>query len=441
MSELRSVVESLRSESLASLADAAVEEDFCELQRACEQLEVERLRRLAEIERRGLFQRDGHISLAAWLTARLGLRWGSARRDVRLARTLDQMPETRRAVHEGEIPLDAARVLARARETHPDAFPEAEAQLLEAARVHSVADLHRVTTFWSQHVTARQLGTADDAELRTRRNLHASVTLGGMVRVDGDLDPETGETFLAALDAVPDAEARSRTSEDTRSPTQRRADGLGELCRQWLDRSDRPVVAGERPHVSITVPLDTLTGERARAAELDRTGPIPSGVAERLSCDASIRRLVLSPASEPLDIGRATRVVPPAMRRALIVRDRHCRFPGCDRPQAWCDAHHVPLGQGRRDLAPQPAAVVQAASPTGAPGRRLRPRHRRRRSVVPPARRLPRGPSAPAMTGARFTSGERGWRSGRPGPCTSCRCRASHGRYEHGSGSKRRSMT
>ena len=66
----------------------------------------------------------------------------------------------------------------------------------------------------------------------------------------------------------------------------------------------------------------------------------PATVA-RLSCDASITRIVLSPDSEPLDVGRRTPVVSTSMRRALIVRDRHCRFPGCDRPSAWCDAHHI----------------------------------------------------------------------------------------------------
>jgi hypothetical protein len=52
-------------------------------------------------------------------------------------------------------------------------------------------------------------------------------------------------------------------------------------------------------------------------------------------------RVVLSGRSEPLDVGRRTKVVPPSLRRAVIVRDRTCRFPGCDRPHTWCDAHHV----------------------------------------------------------------------------------------------------
>ena len=67
MSELRSTIEAFRAESLPGLPDARLEEDFVELHRAVEQLEAERLRRLGEIERRRLFERDGHLSAAAWL--------------------------------------------------------------------------------------------------------------------------------------------------------------------------------------------------------------------------------------------------------------------------------------------------------------------------------------------------------------------------------------
>jgi hypothetical protein len=76
-------------------------------------------------------------------------------------------------------------------------------------------------------------------------------------------------------------------------------------------------------------------------AELDHVGPVPATTARRLACDASVLRVVMDGRSEPLDVGRRTKVVPPAMRRAVIVRDRVCRFPGCDRPPTWCDAHHV----------------------------------------------------------------------------------------------------
>ena len=81
--------------------------------------------------------------------------------------------------------------------------------------------------------------------------------------------------------------------------------------------------------------------DREGSAELDHTGPIPVEVARRLACDASIVRVVKPGGSEPLDLGRMTRGPSAAQRRAVILRDRHCRFPGCDRPEPWCDAHHV----------------------------------------------------------------------------------------------------
>jgi hypothetical protein len=86
--------------------------------------------------------------------------------------------------------------------------------------------------------------------------------------------------------------------------------------------------------------LDTLT-EAARACEFDHVGPIHSEIGRRLACDATVCRIVVGPQSEPLDVGKLTPVVPAPMRRALKLRDGRCRFPGCDRPPPWCDAHHV----------------------------------------------------------------------------------------------------
>jgi hypothetical protein len=257
---------------------------------------------------------------------------------VRLARALEEMPETSRALSEGDVSLAAAKVLAHARNADPEMFKQAEHELVDAARIHSMADLGRITAFWRQRVERERSGDPEE-RLRERRRLFASSTFGGMVRVDGDLDPETGECLLTALGAVLDSEARSRGKDDHRSPAQRRADAMGEICRQWLDRSDRPSVAGERPHLTVSVDAASLAG--VASAELDHAGPGVGQTARRIACDASVLRVVMNGRSEPLDVGRRTPVIPPSMRRAVIVRDRHCRFPGCDRPHPWCDAHHV----------------------------------------------------------------------------------------------------
>ncbi len=338
MSELRSAIETFRGETLAGLPDARLEEDFAEIRSVVEQLEVEGLRRLAEIDRRRLFERDGHLSAAAWLASAFKTAWGAARDQVRTARALEEMPITRRALEAGDLSMSATRVLVAARDADPSAFARAESHLVDAARIHSIGDLGRVVSYWRQ-IAERERSLDGEEPLRQRRRLHASVTLDGSVRVDGDLDPENGESLLTALSAVLDAESR-RPSEDERTPVQRRADALGEICRQWLDRSDRPTVAGERPHMTVTVGADALVSASA-PSELDHVGPISVGTARRLACDASVMRVVLSGRSEPLDVGRRTPVVSHAIRRAVIVRDRHCRFPGCDRPHTWCDAHHI----------------------------------------------------------------------------------------------------
>ena len=293
MSELRSALDGYRSEALAGLPDARIEEDFAELQRAADLIELERLRRLAEIDRRQLYARDGHLSAASWLAAVHRTGWGTAKADVKAALALEDMPATRRALEEGEITAPAARLLVRARAADPEVFRDAE----EAP------------------------------------------------------DPETGETLLTALNAALGAEARSG-GEDERTPAQRRADALAEVWRGYLDRSDRPEVAGERPHVVVTVNAEALPSEDAPGSnpgdadhagpcELNHVGPVGPDVARRVACDATVGRVVTSGRSEPLDVGRRTSVVPSALRRAVIVRDGHCRFPGCDRPHTWCDAHHV----------------------------------------------------------------------------------------------------
>lgn len=340
MSELLSAVESLRSETLADLPDALIEDSFAELQRVGELLELERLRRLAEIERRCLFQRDGHLSAASWLADRFRVSWGTARGATRIARALEQMPATRRALEAGDVSMSAARMLVDTREPDASAFDRSEEQLVEAARIHSIGGLRRVATYWREQVERDRLASGEDA-LHARRRLHASLTFQGMVRVDGDLDPESGETLLTALRAVMDADARTAHDGPARSHAQRRADALYQICRQWLDLADRPTVAGERPHVTVTVATDAVADPSAGVGELDHVGAVHAEVARRLACDASVMRVVMAGPSQPLDVGRRTPVVSPAIRRAVIARDRRCRFPGCDRPHTWCDAHHV----------------------------------------------------------------------------------------------------
>jgi hypothetical protein len=177
---------------------------------------------------------------------------------------------------------------------------------------------------------------ADAGKAFQRRRLHVSATWQGMVRLDGDLDPESGTVVITALGSL--AEPEALDPEDRRTPAQRRADALVEICRRHLDSADRPRVGGERPHLTITISADQLAGDGLTDLE---SGPIPLETVRRWACDATLTPLLTDHDGQPLATGRPARFVSPVLRRLLHQRDQHCTHPGCDVPARWCDAHHV----------------------------------------------------------------------------------------------------
>src|ERR687897_1745258 len=343
MSTLRSALDELRATDVFALSDDELASDLDELEQATRVFEVERGRRCAELERREVWSRDGHLSLASWLGSRHRVAPTAAAGHVRMARALEQMPVAADALASGDVSSAAVSLLVSAQEAAPGPFARAEKTLVDAARALPVMKLRDAVAQWRETANAER-ARQDEERRFERRRLHLSATLEGMVRVDGELDPSTGQTVITALRAVEDADVRSREgsgTEDSRAPAQRRADALGEICRQWLDLAERPLVSGERPHVVVTMDIASLEGRAGRRLDLEDVGRIGGETARQLACDANVSRVITDAASQPLDVGRKTKVVPPALRRAVAVRDGGCAFPGCDRPSSWCDAHHT----------------------------------------------------------------------------------------------------
>ena len=326
-------------DDLRNVGDEGVERGYAELQTMEQAIAAKKLKWLAEIERRASFRRDGYLSTTDWLSDRFNVTRGSAKEQVKTAGALDALPEARAALQQGELSPSAVRVLTAAWESHPEAFEASGSSLLEEAKTKPIGDLRRTAEDWS-HRQDRDGGLEQLRKARERRGFDICPTPSGMVRANGELDPEGGEHVMTAVQAVVDADVKTG-GPDFRTPRQRRADALVELARRYLDSTERPQVGGERPHVTVTVGLEALRGMGNRTAELDHGGVVHNDTARRLACDASVRRIVLGPSSEPLDVGRKTPVVPAAIRRAVIARDKTCRFSGCGRPASWCDVHHI----------------------------------------------------------------------------------------------------
>ena len=126
-----------------------------------------------------------------------------------------------------------------------------------------------------------------------------------------------------------------------RNPVARRgdADALQDVCRFFLDHQQHHPGGRHRPHLNVVVDADDLAvGRPGRFADgTSLNGP----AVQRLACDAAVHRAVVEGPSTILDYGTSTRTIPTPLWNALVVRDEHCRFPGCDRPATWCDGHHV----------------------------------------------------------------------------------------------------
>ena len=122
--------------------------------------------------------------------------------------------------------------------------------------------------------------------------------------------------------------------------SERRADALAMIAESFLQHGPASNSAADRYQIVVHVDALTLKDGRDGRCELEHGPTLPIETARRLACDASLVPIVENEKDEPLNVGRKTRVIPPAMRRALNARDEGCRFPGCTFHK-YVDAHHI----------------------------------------------------------------------------------------------------
>jgi hypothetical protein len=322
------------------LSDLALVRRLTAMQTRLCRLQALLSRDVAAVHARGAAVADGFASSQALLRCRLRLDKHAATRQVRVGARLAELPDTAAAFAAGEISLSHVAALCQAvRDLGAEVMAGgAEKLLLDEARSGSPAAVYRLARLIRERVDP---DTEEDRQARQHRErwLSADRTFQGAVSVQGVLDPVTGQLLLTALDAFTPA----RSVDDERMPGQRRVDALADICRAALGSADVPSTGEHRPHMTVTVPLDTLQGAAGHDAALFGPAgePVCAETARRMACDAGVIPAVLGSNGEPLDIGRLTRTIPTGIRRALILRDRGCRFPGCDQPPHRTDGHHL----------------------------------------------------------------------------------------------------
>ncbi|MDR7380996.1 HNH endonuclease signature motif containing protein [Promicromonospora iranensis] len=437
---------------------------------------------LSRIEADGSWRSGGMArAFTTWLRIREGISAVTAGKDMTMARRLaTALPGTREGLVAGALGADHARVMTKVaptsetrtdalawlidtrtgERTTPEAFvqtvpvdfpdpaqdPDGEhtrqliTRVLEDAVTDGTlvtgeglvlreagslnADQFRIVARRFATITDPDTDDVDDDKAALGEFLDLAKTFGGY-HLAGFLTDEHGLLVTAAINAILGAPS----AEDTRTSTQRRAQGLADVARVVLDTNQASPGAAIPPHLNVTVSWTELVAQatrtreglcltcgqarpgrttpsrtpgRATGAEAPRSsagtsagtstgagagapgastglaptnadppaagpatrgpagaltvsgllsggGPVftetgdraPRALLRRLACDSAVTRIVFGPDGAVLDVGRAQRTVTGQMRRAVIARDQHCVFPGCDQPPSRCEVHHA----------------------------------------------------------------------------------------------------
>jgi Domain of unknown function (DUF222)/HNH endonuclease len=305
---------------------------------------------IREFDARGGWN-NGFRSCAEWLSWRVGLDLGAAREKVRVARALATLPRLAQALAHGELSYAKVRALTRV------ATPDTEERLLAIGRAGTAEHVERIVRGWR-----RMDRKADQDEARRQhvnRALYVFPAEDGTVTIRGRLAPEAGALLLKALTAAREALYRRERAEnpaaqaadvsaepspdvpaETPTMAQQQADALQLLAETALHHGIDPGTPAEHYQVVVHVDATVLEDPDQPGQSVVQDGArVSAETSQRLGCDASRVVMQHDPEGRIFDVGAKTRTIPPALRRALLHRDRSCRFPGCH--GRFCQAHHI----------------------------------------------------------------------------------------------------
>ncbi|MEU7849507.1 HNH endonuclease signature motif containing protein [Micromonospora parva] len=314
-----------------------------------QRLAAVKLALIREIDGRGTPRAQGASCTPVWLRERLRLTITAARRLVDLATALDTgNPGVRQALADGHVTLDQARVITDTVDTvHTTAGAEvadkAVGVLVGWAGQFDPTLLRKLGARILDHVAPDLADAAAHAALdadarRAARDRHLTLSeqTDGRLRLTATLDAETAGLLRAAIDPL----TAPSGPDDSRSAGQRRHDALADVCRLALRTGELPDSGGDPAQIVVTTTYDELTRQLSTGT-LDTGLHLTPETVRRLACDSTILPAVLGSTSQVLDLGRQRRLITGPLRRALVLRDHGCAFPGCDRPPRWCHAHHI----------------------------------------------------------------------------------------------------
>jgi hypothetical protein len=269
------------------------------------------------IDEDGLWHRQGATSCAHWVAWRTDIGAGAARERVRVARALATLPRIDEALGSGALSYSKIRAMTRV------ATAANEEKLLEMARYSTATQLEKICRSFRRVETENNRDTSSERYARVRDRGD------GTVRFEAVLSPDEAARVMEALRVV-------RSAMDGADLCDALLRVVDAALAEPVENATRTVGAG-RADVVVHFAPSTLDG--AHAATLDDGTHVPAETLRRVACDCGLIGVREDERGEVLDVGRKTRSIPAALRRAVMLRHPTCAFPGCAH-ERFIDIHH-----------------------------------------------------------------------------------------------------
>ena len=290
---------------------------------------------IRELDHRRIWADHGCTSCAHWLSWQCGIGLNAGREKVRVAHALERLPTISEAFRSGQISYSKVRAMTRV------ATPENEDDLLNVAWYGTAAHVEKLSRYYRQAREAEDRERSNDRH--ARRALQWYYDDDGSLVIQCRLDPEDGARVMKALscameslddepkDVSAETHPSDRPAETPRSA--KRADALVLMAETLMEKGAGRPPPGERFEVTVHMNADG-------GCETHSGHALSAETVRRLGCEGALVGLTEDSDGEVLSVGRRTRAIPPALKRALNARDRGCRFPGCSHTR-FVEGHHV----------------------------------------------------------------------------------------------------
>src|SRR5256886_11461415 len=296
-------------------SDLPVGDQMVHHQARIDMLQLEQSRLAAEFEASGQWDLEGFNSAYDWIRINCKVPGHVAGNYLAVGAHMAELERSVKAVLKNEISYAHLAVMAHTAEAVGKAFDETK--LLPLAKEHSPGQFYFKCLHYRHSLDAKKYAE-EQSDFETNHHLTLTTVESGHLLINGVLDPVGGAALRMALEPL----ARKSGEHDDRKLPQRYADALVEFAS-----------AGKPANIQVTATIETLKGlAGAAAGEMEFSLPISSLAVQRMACDCSVTRVLLSQESLVMDVGRAKPIVSSPLRRGLNGRDGHVPRPGGERP-------------------------------------------------------------------------------------------------------------